>query len=179
MCREASGAGFALPLFPTLPHFNPLVKHRYNEGMKRLLLAAAVLALAGCGSSSTPSAEWNGPPRAKPNGTLDVAEFNDFLAKGGEDFANSPIAAVAEFLGLSQSTASYTKVESTSPGEVRNVAEVVATLQGLLDDSVRDARYTVELKQDESGMWRLHAADWAQRCQSGRGHQDFSAKPCV
>src|SRR6266545_3024039 len=157
MCREASGAGFALPLFPTLPHFNPLVKHRYNEGMKRLLLAAAVLALAGCGSSSTPSAEWNGPPRAKPNGTLDVAEF----------------------LGLSQSTASYTKVESTSPGEVRNVAEVVATLQGLLDDSVRDARYTVELKQDESGMWRLHAADWAQRCQSGRGHQDFSAKPCV
>jgi predicted small lipoprotein YifL len=146
--------------------------------MKRLLLAAAVFVLAGCGSS-TPSAEWNGPPRAKPNGTLEVAEFNDFLAKGGEDFAHSPIAAVAEFLGLGQSTAAHTKVESTSPGEVRDVAEVVATLQGLLDDSVRDARYTVELMQDESGMWRLRAADWAQRCQSGRGHQDFSAKPCV
>src|SRR5215218_10114871 len=129
MRRGASGAGSVLPLFPTLPHFNPLVKDGYNDGMKRILLLASVLALAGCGSS-TSEAEWTGPPKAKPNGTLDVSEFNDFLATGGDELANSPIAAVAVYLGLGTSTASFTKVESTSPGEVRNFAEVVVTLEG-------------------------------------------------
>ena len=138
-----------------------------------------VLVLAACGSSNSPSAEWTGPPQARANGTLDVAEFNDFLATGGEDFASSPIAAVVEYLGLNQSSASFTRIESTSPGEVRTFAEVVVTLQGLLDDSVRDARYTIELQEDDSGAWRLRTAEWAQRCQAGRGHQDFSPQRCV
>ncbi len=47
------------------------------------------------------------------------------------------------------------------------------------DDSVRDARYTLEYQRNADGEWRLRAADYAQRCQAGRGHQDFSPKNCV
>jgi hypothetical protein len=146
--------------------------------MRRLLLVATVLALAGCGSTSAPHDQWTGPV-ARPNGTLPIAAFNDFLASDGQDFAGSPVEAVTEFLRLDNSSAAVTKIIATSPGEVRDFSEVVVTLDGLLDDSVGAARYTIELQRDPSGMWRLRAADWAQQCQSGRGHQDFSARRCT
>lgn len=148
--------------------------------MKRLLLLLAALALAGCGSSDGGEAsDWSGPPRAGANGAVAFSEFNDFLADDGREFAESPIAAVTEFLALDKSSAAVVTIRSTSPGEVRNFSEVVATLEGLLDDSVRAVRYTVELQRDKSQQWRLRAADWAQRCQAGRGHQDYAPKPCV
>ena len=146
----------------------------------RLLPLAALLVLAGCGSSgSGEHAAWPGPPKPSADGHFAVSGFNDFLAGDGKEFARSPIAAVTEFLRLDESTASVITVRSTSPGEVRNFADVVATLDGLLDDSVRAARYTVELQRNDANEWRLRAADWAKKCQPGRGHQDFSLGPCV
>jgi hypothetical protein len=145
--------------------------------VRRLLLLAAVLALVGCDSSSSRSADWN-RPQAKPDGTLPVSSFNDFLAGDGQDFARSPIEAVTKFLRLDTTSAAVTTLRATSPGEVRNFSEVVVTLEGLLDDSVRAARYTIELQRDTGGIWRLRAADWAEQCQPGRGHQDFSPKLC-
>jgi hypothetical protein len=146
--------------------------------VKTPALAAALVLLAGCGSSGPAKSGWSGPPKANASGKLPVSEFNDFLAGDGEEFARSPIAAVTEFLGLDRSSASETTVVATSPGEVRDYSEVVVTLDGLLDDSVRAARYTVELHR-QAKAWRVSAADWAQRCRPGRGHQDFSSKPCV
>jgi hypothetical protein len=146
----------------------------------RLLLLAGVLVLAGCGSNGGGDrASWSGPPKAGADGHVEISGFNDFLAGDGKEFAASPITAVTEFLRLDKSTASAITVRSTSPGEVRNFSEVVATLDGLLDDSVRAARYTVELQRNDANEWRLRATDWAQRCQAGRGHQDFSPQPCV
>jgi hypothetical protein len=148
--------------------------------VRPLLLLATVLALAGCGSKGDDNeASWPGPPKAGADGSVAFSGFNDFLAGDGKEFADSPISAVSEFLGLDESTASVISVVATSPGEVRNFSEVVATLEGLLDDSVRAARYTVELQRNQSMLWRVRAVDWAQRCQTGRGHQDFSPKPCV
>jgi hypothetical protein len=139
----------------------------------------SMLLLAGCGSNGGDESGWSGPPKPDASGKVETSGFNDFLAGDGKEFADSPIAAVAEFLGLDKSTAAETSIVATSPGEVRNFSEVVATLNGLLDDSVRAARYTVELQRDQSERWRLRAVDWAQKCQPARGHQDFSAKPCV
>jgi hypothetical protein len=145
--------------------------------VRRLLLLAAVLALAGCGSKSAGNDDWN-RPQARPDGTLPVSAFNDFLAGDGQEFARSPIEAVTKFLRLDNTSASVTTVRATSPGEVRNFSEAGVTLEGLLDDSVRAVRYTLELQRDAGGMWHLRAADWAQQCQPGRGHQDFSPKLC-
>jgi hypothetical protein len=168
------------PLCPTLTHLSrpSLGEHAgITHAVQRLLLLAAVLALAGCGSSSAQHDEWN-RPQAKPDGTLPVSAFNEFLADEGKDFARSPIEAVTKFVRLDNTSAAVTTVRATSPGEVRNFSEVVVTLDGLLDDSVRAARYTIELQRDAGGMWRLRTADWAEQCQPGRGHQDFSARLC-
>jgi hypothetical protein len=141
-----------------------------------------VLALAGCGGSSGGNEalpEWTATPKPDAAGHIPVADYNDFLAGDGKVFARSPTAASAEFLGLDKTSAMVSNVEATSPGEVPNFSEVVATLTGLQDDSVRDARYTLEFQKDKaSGDWRLRAADYAQRCQPGRGHQGYSPALC-
>jgi hypothetical protein len=149
--------------------------------VNRLLLLATVAVLAGCGSSGSNGgrANWPGPPKANANGSVEFSGFNDFLAGDGKEFAESPITAVAEFLALDKTSAAVTTLRATSPGEVRNFSEVSATLDGLLDDSVRAARYTVELQRNESNEWRVRAVDWAQQCHTGRGHQEFSPQPCV
>jgi len=108
-----------------------------------------------------------------------VAGFNDYLGGDGAVFARSPTAASAEFLALDKPNSAVSTVQATSPGEVQNFSEVVATLTGLQDDSVREARYTLEYQRNADGDWRLRAADYAQRCQAGRGHQDFSPKNCL
>jgi hypothetical protein len=147
--------------------------------MRGVALLASVLFLASCGSGGGSKATWPGPAKADAAGKVAIGGFNDFLAGDGKEFAGSPVAAVTEFLRLDKSSASVTTVVATSPGEVRNFSEVVATLDGLLDDSVRTERYTVELQRDPSKLWRVRAVDRAQRCRPGRGHQDFSPKPCV
>jgi hypothetical protein len=152
--------------------------------MRRLFLPAALLtlALAGCGSDSGSGANqstWPGPPKPRADGTIPIADFNAYLAGDGQAFATSPTAAVTEFLGLDDASAAVTTMRATSPGEVRNFSEVVTTLEGLLDDSVKASRYTVELQRNDAMQWRLRAAEWAQSCQAGRGHQDYSPEPCV
>jgi hypothetical protein len=154
--------------------------------MRRLLVPPATvlaLTLAGCGSdsgsSSAQQSTWPGPPKPRADGTIPIADFNAYLAGDGQAFATSPTAAVTEFLGLDDSSAAVTTMRATSPGEVRNFSEVVTTLEGLLDDSVKASRYTVELQRNDAMQWRLRAAEWAQSCQAGRGHQDYSPEPCV
>ena len=142
---------------------------------------ATVCLVAGCGSSGgkkpTALPEWSGPPPANAAGHVDVSGSGRFLAGEGKIFARSPTAATSEFLRLDRTSAMQSTVEATSPGEVRNFSEVVATLVGLQDDSVRDSRYTLEF-QRVNGAWKLRAVDYAQRCQPGRGHQDYSPKLC-
>jgi len=143
------------------------------------LFVLLALALAGCGSSSSSGNEWDASVKAGPNGSLDVEKFNDFLARGGDIFASSPIAAVTEFLRLDTVSAATTSIQSTTPGETRDQSAVVVILDGLLDDSIRAARYDIGLQRDPSQMWRLTSARLTVRCQAGRGHANFSAKRCI
>jgi len=145
-----------------------------------LLTAGAVL-LAGCGSDAKDEqpARWNGPPRPDASGKVDVAPFNAFLARERPAAARAPLTAVAEFLRLDTADAGATSISSRLGGEGAGPATVVATLDRLLDDSVRAQRYVLALERRADGTWRVRSAAWSQRCQQGRGHQDFTAAPCV
>jgi hypothetical protein len=52
------------------------------------------------------------------------------------------------------------------------------TLEGLLDDSVRTERWTLEFEPDGEN-YVLTQATRSQRCHPGRGHQDFSSDACT
>jgi hypothetical protein len=121
---------------------------------------------------------WPGPPRPDDNGYMDVDRFNRFLSRH-TDLARSPIRATVEFVDLKDPRALTTTIREVAeqlenPSEVR----VILTQDGLPDDSIRAVRFTLEFRR-AGRQWRLGSARRTQKCQPGRGHQGFSAKPCV
>jgi hypothetical protein len=148
------------------------------SAMQLFAAGGLLVLLVGCGSGGDATTRWSGPPSQSLNGQLSISDFNDFLAGDGKAFASSPIAAVTEFLRLDKASAALTDIRASSPGEVRDHSTVVATLDGVLDVSVRTVRYTLVLHRD-GRSWRVRSAEWAQVCRPGRGHLNSSFKPCV
>ena len=144
--------------------------------LRRLAAGLGLLALAGCGGSVM-EAEWPGPPRPAADGTVAVGSFNDYLGKY-EDYAGSPEALATEFLRLDEQSSGSTMMLVTAPGEARDRVSVSVELDGLADDSVHAVTYTMVMAR-EGSEWRLRSTVRQQRCQPGRGHQVFSAAPCV
>jgi hypothetical protein len=138
-------------------------------------VATAVLP-APC-SASPPSDAWTGDVAAlvdRATGRIDVAAFNEFLAGAGGSAATSPCDAVRVLLHLDrpldEGTIAIVAVESDGT--------VIATLDRLADDSIKAVRYSLVFS-DSGGGARVESATWAQRCQSGRGHDGFSVELCV
>jgi hypothetical protein len=143
-------------------------------------VAAAVLLLAACGGDDESApAGWLGPPKASSDGVVSVAEFNKYADDTDEPaFERSPLLTALEFLGVDNRSTATTSLVLTRPPEGGDTAEMTATLDGLLDDSIRAERYVLELERRED-VWRLRSARWAQRCWPDRGHQDFSPELCL
>ena len=147
--------------------------------MRPLAYAAsslAVLALAGCGKGGTPT--WAGPPDPEADGTVSVEEFAAYQRDVEEPWEGSAAMAAAEFLRLDERTATTTTIEGQAGPEGTGPETVTVTLEGLLDDSVHAERWTLEFEPDGENYVLTHATR-SQRCQPGRGHQDFSSEPCV
>lgn len=147
--------------------------------MRPLAYAAfslAILALAGCGKSDTPT--WAGPPGPGTGGTVAVEDFAAYEQDVDERWERSAAMAAAEFLRLDERTAAATTIEGRASAEGAGPETVTVTLDGLLDDSVRAERWTLTFTP-EGENYVLTGATWAQRCQSGRGHQDFSSDLCA
>lgn len=136
----------------------------------------ALLAVAGCGKSDTPT--WAGPPDPGNDGIVAVADFAAYQQDVDERWEGSAAMAAAEFLRLDERTASTTTIEGRASAEGAGPETVTVTLVGLLDDSVRAERWTLNF-EPEGENYVLTAAAWGQRCQSGRGHQDFSPALCT
>jgi hypothetical protein len=142
----------------------------------RSLLVLAVVALAACGSGA--ETEWSGPPQARPDGSLPVESFNRYLGDYA-DYAESPEALAAEFLGLDEHRGATTSLVTSDGAEgTADRATAIATLAGIADDSVETVRYVLVVRRHDDG-WRLESARWTQRCREGRGHAVFSVAPCV
>jgi hypothetical protein len=121
--------------------------------------------------------DWNGPPTPDEKGNMAVGGFNDYLSDH-PNLARSPIRATIAFVQLKDPGALTTRIGAKTPQlEDPSKVRVVLTEDGLADDSVRAVRFALEFRR-AGGRWRLESARRTQRCQPGRGHQRFSAKPC-
>ena len=152
---------------------------RYKGGVRLGAYAAfllAALALAGCGGGD--EAPWSGPPDPATDGTVAVDDFAAYQEDVDEQWEGSAAMAAAEFLRLDERTAARTSIEGAASAEGTGPEAVVVTLDGLLDDSIRAERWTLTFEPDGE-TYRLTEAKWAQRCQPGRGHQEFSTERCV
>ena len=146
----------------------------------RLIASAALFLSAAAFAGCAPSDErtWAGPPDPEPDGSVAVEDFVEHAENVDELWERSPVIAAAEFLHLGERSATRTSVVATTTGEGAGPHSVIVTLDGLLDDSVRAERWTLEF-EPENETYVLASATWAQRCQPERGHQDFTAEPCV
>jgi hypothetical protein len=144
-----------------------------------LTVVLVALALAGCdGNGAGGGHEWAGPPDPEADGTVEVGEFAEHQESVDEPWEGSAAMAAAEFLRLDERTATRTSIVGTAGPEGTGPETVVVTLDGLLDDSVRAERWTLEFTPDNEN-YLLTSAEWAQRCQPDRGHQDFSVEACT
>ncbi len=139
-------------------------------------LLSAAAALAGCGGSDESS--WVGPPAPAADGTVAIEGFAAYQADVDEPWEGSAAMAAAEFLRLDQRTAARTSIEGAASAEGGGPETVVVTLDGLFDDSIRAERWALTFEPDGE-TYRLTEAKWGQRCQPGRGHQEFSPESCV
>jgi hypothetical protein len=120
---------------------------------------------------------WRGPPAPDESGHIAVEGFNDFLSDH-RDLARSPVRATIEFVRLKDPSALTTRVGGKASNlENPNTVRVVLTEDGLADDSIQAVRYALEFRRSGT-RWRLESARRTQRCQPGRGHQQFNPKPC-
>jgi hypothetical protein len=139
-------------------------------------LCLTVFALAGCNGGDEDG--WAGPPDPASDGSVAVDAFAAHQEEVDHVWEGSAAMTATEFLRLDERTATRTTIAGTAQGEGSGPETVVVTLDGLLDDSVRAERWTLRFEQDGEG-YLLTAAQWAQRCHLGRGHQDFTPDPCV
>ena len=152
----------------------------YKGDVRLFPCAASIVALglAGCGSDTAVELVWGGPPEPGPGGVVSVDGFASFQRDVDEHWEGSAAMAAGEFLRLDERTATTTTIEGTASAEGTGPQTVIVTLDGLLDDSVRAERWTLGF-EDDAGVYILTAALREQRCQPGRGHQEFSADDCV
>jgi hypothetical protein len=130
--------------------------------------------------TSSPEVVWEGSPEFDPSGDVPIDEFNAYLESAQPPWASSPLRTALEFLSLDDPDARTTTVvmETGSP-EGGDQAVVTVTEDGLADDSVRALRFVLKVERQADGGWRLLSAVWSQRCQGGRGHQQFTPELCV
>jgi hypothetical protein len=138
-----------------------------------------VLALTGCmgDGTTTTTVAASEPPRSADFG-IAMRFVNGNAAQAREGWARSHITTAARFLSIVGTDAESTSITVPTP-EVGNRVVVTITQEGLLDDSVRAVRYRLLMRRRPDGTWRIFSVERTQRCWAGRGHEQFSAAPCV
>jgi hypothetical protein len=171
--------------------------------MRRSLVLVAVVLAAGCGGDeetvrtvtvtvtettgvTTPPpppptttvtpGTWTGPADPSDEGTIAVDEFNAYAESVEETWERDVALVTEEFVQRDMIEAANTTYQGNANGDIGTTSIV---FDGLYDDSVRAWRYDLSLSRRDDGTWRVDSARWGQKCQPGRGHQAFTAEPCI
>ena len=110
------------------------------------------------------------------SGELPVEAFNAHAESIDEPWERDVQATTEQFLALGTHETGNRSFQSSSSGDS---ARASLLIDGLGDDSVRARSYELTFARRADGTWRISSATWAQRCQEGRGHRDFSPEPCL
>jgi hypothetical protein len=146
-----------------------------DEAAEPVTVTVTVTETAASTTTAAPDT-WAGPPDPADDGTLSVEEFNAYAESFEEPWERDIALVTDEFIQRDTIEAA----NSSYQGSVNNdTATTSLVLDGLFDDSVRAWRYDLTLSQRPDGTWRIDSARWGQRCQRGRGHQAFTAEPCI
>ena len=131
-------------------------------------------------TAPTAPGTWTGLQFPLPeDGSLPVEEFNAYAESVDESWERELAGVTDEFVGEDAGDASSRSFQATTAGENGNAATASLLADGLFDDSVRSRRFDLTLTRRDDGTWRIDTAQWSQRCQQGRGHQDFSPELCI
>ena len=97
--------------------------------------------------------------------------------RAGADWTKSPLQVALRLVGDRHGSRERNISIESTPETFRD-AKIVITEDGYLDDSVRGARYQLKLTRTDDGYWVVERFKKEVRCWPGRGHQDYSDKPC-
>lgn len=118
----------------------------------------------------------------KKDETLDIATYNRTIinaARQNQPWVRSPMETAVRLAGEFTEMRSRTLEMQTPSAEGGDKLTLTVTNEGLLDDSVRAERFIFELEKNRSGIWLVTSARKSWACWPGRGHEDFSAAPCL
>jgi hypothetical protein len=138
--------------------------------------------LRECSSQLPDSSGWTGEIDAlidATTGTVDVAPFNGYLETASVPINRSPCDAARVLLHLDRSSQQGETVSVVVDPEGAANATVTVTIDNLADDSIAAVRYVLRFEDYGNDAIRLAAGSWSQRCQPGRGQQDFATALCV
>ena len=111
--------------------------------------------------------------------TIEYKAFNESLLAGkykDADWRDDPVVVSLKFVGPFEGL-KQTIIRNNDSPESSDIAEIVITNKGLLDDSVMGIKYKLSLNETNN-VWLIQSAQRAVKCWQGRGHADYSAEPC-
>jgi hypothetical protein len=112
----------------------------------------------------------------------DVAETNKMISEAAakkESWTRSAEQVALKIAGEFSETSERTISIKAESVEDPDILTVTITDDGYLDDSMRGKKEILEMERDKNGVWKLTSYLKGVRCWEGRGHDDYSAKPCM
>ena len=98
------------------------------------------------------------------------------MSIGGAE--RSPTELALAVVGAADTSAAKTTTLAQASPEGGGPTTVTVLQEGIADDSVAAVRHVLRFEPDGDG-WKLVSNARTQRCQAGRGHQNFTSAECV
>lgn len=123
------------------------------------------------GDIGTPG--WPGTAEADlGDGTTTAPGLNEYITENQPEWASDPTLFAVQ---IEPSLDANERLEIDFD---ETTGVLTLTTSGLLDDSVAAVRRTIQTERWGDGLLRFVSGTFGQRCQPGRGHQDFTTELC-